>query len=437
MMRRGVSFNLLFFVVLISFFCFFPRVVSAAGGVWTSIGPTAYDPLNSKDDLQSETSPSQSRNVKSHLDERTLFNKVSGLQIPFIENQGQIEDASVRFFANIFDGTVFVNDKGEMTYNFFKREKTTWNKKADSCEFLPEEKVSRAVAVKESLVSPEHINVKGLRISNGKVNYFIGAKGDWKTNVPTWQEVDLGEVYKGIELKLRAYGKTVEKIFTVSKGGNVKDIELTFEGARKIHLNKAGELELETDLGTVKLTKPVAFQDEDGKKKFIHVAYNVTGDANTYGFEVGSYDKTKPLIIDPLLASTFAGSSSSETARAIAIDTAGNVFITGITNATNYPATLGGYDTGFNGVYDIFVSKFNNDLTSLLASTFIGGSSNDEGNAVAVDPSGKVYIAGNSRSSNYPVTTGAKYKASNDVVVSKFSNDLSTLEASTIIGGFG
>ena len=100
-----------------------------------------------------------------------------------------------------------------------------------------------------------------------KVNYFIGNdKDQWKTDLNTYNSVNLGEVYKGIDLKLKAYGKNVEKIFTVNPGADPKAINLKIEGANSLNINDKGELEVETGLGPVSFAKPLAYQEINGKR---------------------------------------------------------------------------------------------------------------------------------------------------------------------------
>ena len=383
---------------------------------------------------------------KTEMDKDALMKKVSGLQMPFIENQGQIKDKSVRFYANTFAGTVFVTDKGEIVYSLVKTEARTENtkqrqeKSEDGIQNTEDRQTdTKAVALKETLECPEETGIKGVNKSVTTANYFVGSKDKWRTNIPTWQEVSLGEVYEGIELKLRAYGNNVEKLFTVYPGGTSEDIKLKMEGAKGIKVNKTGELEIETALGTVKMTKPVAYQETGGEKKYIQVAYNVLADSGTYGFEIGEYDQTKPLVIDPLLSSTFIGGSTDDYAEALAIDSSGNVFVAGHTRSSDYPTTSGAYDTTFSD-YDVFVSKLDSNLSSLLASTFIGGSSGDFLYALAIDSSGDVFVGGRTVSSDYPTIVGAYDATLNgygDVFVSKLGSNLSSLLSSTFIGGSG
>ncbi|HET6457847.1 MAG TPA: SBBP repeat-containing protein, partial [Nitrosopumilaceae archaeon] len=184
------------------------------------------------------------------------------------------------------------------------------------------------------------------------------------------------------------------------------------------------------------MTKPLAYQDIDGIHKTVDVSYHTDG--NTYGFVADSYNPKYPLTIDPLLASTIIGGSSDEQSLAIALDGSGNVFIAGRTTSTDYPTTVGAYQTINGGGQDAFVSKLSSDLTSLQASTFIGGNNIDQALAIALDGSGNVFVAGLTESSDYPTTIGAydtALQGLGDVFVSKLSSDLTLLQSSTYVGG--
>ncbi len=394
------------------------------------------------------------------VNKEVLMKKVSGLQMPFIENRGQIRDKTVKFYANTFAGTVYVTDKGGIVYSLQKTEHRL-KKSGDRIQNSEDRQTdTKSVAIKEGLQYAKFTDIKGIDRSVTRVNYFIGSRDKWRANIPTWQEVSLGRVYKGIGLKLRAYGDNVEKLFTVYPEGRVSDIKLKMEGAKGIKINKAGELEIETALGTVKMTKPEAYQDINGKRVQVAANYilpnSEPGTRNlglTYGFQVGEYDKTRLLVIDPLLASTFIGGSEWEHAHALRLDSSGNVFIAGETESFNYPATAGAYDRtcGTDGVcnetyaegnvyyyFDGFISKFDSNLSTLLSSTFIGGSDDDYAHDLAIDSSGNIFITGKTYSSDYPVTEGAydtTYNGLRDVFVSRLDNNLSSLLSSTFIGG--
>ena len=286
----------------------------------------------------------------------------------------------------------------------------------------------------------------------------------------------------------------MEKLFCVKPKSNPDQIKVQLSGAKSITVNEEGQLEVETELGPVKFTKPIAYQEIDGKRVEVPVEYRIQdvgwvkrsapnkNDFNglnrwndfdgfaslnpsyplcgdfcwvsylnptyhnslnqsnisslpnphlDYGFKVASYDKTKPLIIDPLLASTYLGGSNFDFGSSLTLDTSGNVYVTGLTYSSDFPATSGAYDTSYNGGdYDVFVSKLDSGLTSLLASTYLGGSSEHEdecGNSLAIDTSGNVYVTGYTESTDFPTTSGA-YDTSyggSDVFVSKFDSDLS------------
>jgi len=270
------------------------------------------------------------------------------LQIPFIENEGQIKNESVKYYAKTLGGTVFITKDGQVVYSLPNFEK---------------EKEGKGWVIKESFIGTSISNVKGENESTAKVNYFKGKDSSkWRTNISTYNLVSLGEIYQGIELKLKACGNNVEKLFYVTPNANSERIKVKIEGAEGLTVNEEGELEVETGLGVVKFTKPVAYQEEDGKRKYVDVAYTVKGDE--YSFKVEEYDRTKLMVIDPLLASTFIGGSYNDYFEFIAIDSSGIIFVAGWTSSSDYPTTAGAYDTSHNGGYDVFVSKLDSDLSA-------------------------------------------------------------------------
>jgi hypothetical protein len=141
-----------------------------------------------------------------------------------------------------------------------------------------------------------------------------------------------------------------------------------------------------------------------------------------------------------LSASTVLGHTGVDSPNDITLDSSDNVYITGKTLSASFPTTLGAYDTTISGSQDVFVSKFNSALTSLSASTFIGGTGSDIGNSILVTTSSAVYISGTATAS-FPTTAGALQSSlsggTTDAFVSKFSGDLATLSASTFYGGTG
>jgi len=356
---------------------------------------------------------------------RDILNKVSLLQIPFIENKGQIEEGSVKYYVKTLGGTVFVTNDGELVYSLPKFEK--------------EKGITEGWVIKETFVEASVSNVKGEEEATARVSYFKGKDPlKWKTNIPTCNILNLGYLYKGIEVKLKAYGNNLEKLFYVKPKADLLSIKVKVEGARSLKVNENGELEVETGLGVVKFTKPVAYQEKKDKKNYVEVSYVVSD--KEYSFMVGDYDRTKVLVIDPLLASTFLGGSQYDQCGGVAIDSSGNVYVSGGTISEDFPKTPGAYDESYNGGNrDGFVAKFDADLKNLLASSFLGGSSQDHcGGFMSIDIDGNVYVVGDTWSSDFPRTEGAyvnAFNGKNEFFVAKLDGSLQILLASTFLGG--
>lgn len=352
----------------------------------------------------------------SHLQTSIL----SAARLPFIQNIGQL-NPEVSYYATLLDGTAFVEQDGTITYSF----------RADGNSLL---------VVKEKLSGQLPIAPKGGEKSPAAINSFVGPKENWKTNIPNYKTIEMGEIYAGITLQLQAANGHVEKIFTVHPDGNPEEISLELEGTEKLHLTPSGELKVQTQKGPLSMKAPFAYQEIPGGKVPVEVNYRITG-TSAYGFEVGAYDKNIPLIIDPILASTFLGGTGVEGSESpsIAIDSSGKIFVAADTRSSDFPTVTGAYDETFNsGFDDAIISRFSADLSTLEASTFIGGSQSDQPQAIALDSSDNVYITGGTSSSDFPVTAGAYDESFNfnvDAFVAKLTNNLGTLSASTFVGG--
>ncbi|MBN1222859.1 MAG: SBBP repeat-containing protein, partial [Candidatus Aminicenantes bacterium] len=187
--------------------------------------------------------------------------------------------------------------------------------------------------------------------------------------------------------------------------------------------------------------KPHAFQVIEGKERDVKAEFQEIS-ANTFGFSLGQYNSQHNLIIDPLVFvySTFLGGSELEEGHDIDTDANGRPYITGDSASSNFPTTVGAYDPTLNGGTDVFVTKFNTTGTDLLYSTFIGGLGEDRGFGIYVEPEGFAYIAGSTRSGDFPTTAGAYNRVINggsDAFIAKLNKAGSELMLSTFIGGFG
>jgi len=203
---------------------------------------------------------------------RPIIQKMSALQVPFIANKGQV-DNEVRFYAKTFGGTLFVTRKGEMVYAFPIVEKDL--KMDEGGLKKPKTRKIMTWVLKERLVGALDIRPEGREKAHPRVSYFKGNRSKWKTDIPTYNRITLGRVYEGIELSLSAYNNKLEKVFIVYTEGNVGDIRLSIEGVNSIMVNSKDELEMDTGHSIIKFSTPVAFQEIEGKRKDVKVAYDV------------------------------------------------------------------------------------------------------------------------------------------------------------------
>lgn len=356
--------------------------------------------------------------------------KLSGMQIPFIENKGQV-DKSVAFYAPTFAGTVFVTKKGELVY-------------ALPANGAANESDTRSMQVlTERLIAGKAVPAP-LTAATTKVSYFLGNdKSKWQRDVSTNSAVSLGEVWKGIDVELHAYGKNVEKFFTVRPGASVDTIQVQLDGAESLKISQDGALDVTTESGVVRFTPPVAWQEKDGQKLPVQVAYLVKDD--TYSFKLGQHDAALPVVIDPLLQSTYLGGSSTDTIPAIAIHpVSGDVYVSGATLSINFPGVTGGVQTQIAGDInlanaDFFIARLNSDLTVLIQATYLGGSGSDSATALAIHPlTGDVYVAGQVTSNDLPGVIGGAQTTRvgvNDAYIARLNSGLTSLIQATYLGG--
>src|SRR5205085_804397 len=278
----------------------------------------------------------------------------------------------------------------------------------------------------------------------GKSNYFVGNDpAKWRTNVPTYAKVEYEDLYPGIDLVYYGNQRQLEYDFVVGPEADPAAIALNFEGTDEPKVDGEGHLVLETPRGVIRQRKPHIYQEIDGVRREIAGGY-VLRPEHRIGIQVAAYDATKPLVIDPALVySTYLGGGDFDDGFAIAVDGAGNAYVTGETASADFPTTAGAFDGTFSGSqFDAYVTKLNPTGSGLVYSTYLGGtiSSNTstDGRAIAVDGSGNAYITGDTAATDFPTTAGAFDRTSSgggDAFVTKLDPSGSALTYSTYIGG--
>jgi hypothetical protein len=275
----------------------------------------------------------------------------------------------------------------------------------------------------------------------GRSNYFIGSDPKkWRTNVLHYGRVKYEGLYPGVDLVLYGNNRQLEYDLVLAPGVDPGKVELSFEGAKRLHVKKNGDLVLDTGYGRIVQQLPVVYQEMKGGRKKLEGAYVLRANSHV-GFRVAAHDRSKFLIIDPTLVySTYLGGAHVDYANSIAVDDYGNAYVIGTTTSTDFPtaAALQAVHAGGRSMFDAFVSKLNASGSELVYSTYLGGKGDDNGGGIAVDDSGYAYVSGVTDSTDFPTTVGAIQTTNagyGDAFVSKLDASGSALVYSTYLGG--
>lgn len=271
----------------------------------------------------------------------------------------------------------------------------------------------------------------------GTTNYLIGNDPDqWQTNVPTYGSVRYEQVYPGVDAVLYGNSGQLEYDLIVAPGTSPEVIRLQFAGADSISVNGDGDLVASIAGSEFVKSAPVVYQEIGGERVEVAGAYVLDGDE--VGFEIGAYDESQPLIIDPILIfGSYLGGALNDIAFGVATDDDLNVYVTGETESLNFPTTPGVLSEEISGdvnQQDVFVTKISADGSEVLYSTYLGGTgNNDIGFDIEVDGDGQAFIAGRASGSDFPTTAGA-INTNGGGFVAKLSDDGSDLMYSTTVG---
>ncbi len=349
------------------------------------------------------------------------------LPLSFVENQGQL-DSPFRFYT-LGPGLQAGFSPDEIALAF-----PTGKPGAASA---PQPR--QVVRLRPVNLSPL-VSLTGADPLPGKFNHYQGRDpARWRSGLPIYGSVLYRQAYPGVDLRFYGQGQTLEYDIVVQPGGNPSQVRFRLEGVKGLALTPAGDLAVSLPGGRRFLQqKPLIYQEEDGRRVAREGQFKLypKGPAWEYGFEVAAYDRTRPLIIDPVLVySTYWGGSGSDTAMDIDTDATGFAFVVGYTNSGNFLTYPG---STFKGGTDVFVLKLNPTGKAMIFATLLGGSANDYGYGLDLDQNGHPCICGQTFSDNFPLQGDPwqeTRKGSGDAFVARLNGANGTLLYSTYLGG--
>ncbi len=320
----------------------------------------------------------------------------ASLPLRFEPNVGQI-DPSVDFMARGNGYTMFLTPKESVL---------VFGAPAHSASDAVSKTAAKTPAVLRMQFSganpaPELTGVDALP---GITNYFIGSDPEkWRTDIVAFAKVRYAEIYPGIDLVYYGNARNVEYDFVLAAGADAGQIRMKIVGAERMAVNADGELVLGVAGGELRQPAPLIYQQGTTGKTLVSGSYVLHG--KEVGFALGAYDRTRALVIDPVLIySTYLGGSGFDQVNSIHVGPTGDAYVTGVTSSANFPLQ-GTPSSAYGGSQDLFVTKLRLAGSGLTYSTYIGGIGDDIGNDIVVSGAGTAYVTGSTTSINYPVVT--------------------------------
>lgn len=345
----------------------------------------------------------------------------------FIENQGQIQSEDVAYFVQGAEKTLYFTNEG-ITFSLMG-ENQRWTVKLDFVGANPDV-MPRGEDQQEAIFS-----------------YFKGKPEDWKTECPTYGKIVYEGLWPGIDLVYSGKVNELKSEFVVKPGIDPSKIRLVYSGATNVALSESGELVVSTPVGEFEDGAPFAYQNINGEQAEVSVAYALREHSESgsceYGFEIGRYDKTLQLVLDPemLIYCGYIGGTSHDLGTGIAVDSQGNAYVAGSTSSreTTFPVTVGPDLIYHGGRGDAFVARVNAQGTALDYCGYIGGNNTDKAFDIAVDSQGNAYVTGATYSdeTSFPVIVGPDltYNGNGDAFVARVNSQGTALDYCGYIGG--
>ena len=355
----------------------------------------------------------------------------------FVENRGQW-DSRAEFLATLPHLNFWLTQDGAVM-DFHR---------AMPADGFSQPRVVVGDVVKASFVNAIAGSVRGKFEMPGYENFMLGSDpSKWVSGARRYSEVRAEQVYSGISVRYYFVSGSPRYDALLSPGADPSQLAMRFEGARGVRVTEAGNLEVETSLGLVEEKGLTAYQEIGVLRVPVKCRLVMSGEG-VVRFQTGPYDKQLPLVIDPLIFSTFLGGTdgnivqdgTGDAANAVALDNSNNVLVAGVTYSTNFPVTAGAYQRTNRAGFSAFITKVTADGGHLMWSTYLGGSGGAAAHGLKLDGASNALVTG-SAGPNFPTTVGAYQStiksASTNAFVSKLTSDGKNLMWSTYIGGSG
>jgi hypothetical protein len=378
------------------------------------------------------SAPARTRPVNPAQQSRVAAN-FANLPLSFEPNQGQT-DSQVKFLSRNSQYNLFLTSN-EAVFTLpvhSAKDVKAGGRAVNARKASPTSQAVLRMAMLGANAAPQ---VGGNPQLQGHSNYFHGRDASkWVRDVPQYARVTYRGIYPGVDLTFYGQQRQLEFDFVVKPGASPDTIALGIQGAKRIRTDAAGDLVLTSAAGDVRLHKPVAYQRQGDAKQPVEACFVVKG--TEVALAVGEYDRSRELVIDPTVSySTYKGGAGEDQASSVAVDSAGNAYVTGEAGDNTFPHTAGIFA---GGPHDVFLVKLDPTGATQLYSTLFGGSGDDSGNSIALDGNGSVYVAGGTSSLNFPGVLGkfqATLTGTLNAFVAKLDATAGSLTFATYLGG--
>ncbi|WP_026893419.1 DUF7948 domain-containing protein [Lacrimispora aerotolerans] len=366
------------------------------------------------------------------------LNKIK-LPLSFVANNGQ-EDSRAHFTTNLNKRRIFFSSDRITLVELEAIEESIPESDDFPAPITESDEPRNGVALELSFTNANAgLAPEGMSQLPGHHHFYRGNDSTkWNNGVPHYKELRYPGVWNGVDLELSGSKDGLKMNWLLDTPDRISSIRLHWAGADSLELDSTGKLLVHHALGTLTDLAPIAYQEIEGERKPVDCVYRLYGSFEL-GFELtGTYLENLPLIIDPILPyATYLGGSLTNQSRGIAVDTQGCAHVVGDTTSIDFPVTPGAFQTTNAGVSDVFITKFSSDGSSLIYSTYLGGSGTDLGYAIALDTQGCPYVTGQTNSANFPITPGAFQTTAGGIFVTKLAADGESLIYSTFLGNSG